>query len=413
MIAAIILLSVALVAALIYISVLQRRHNADVADKARLEARALTAEDAGERQRSFYEDALARQADEARRASEQLAERFSELAAKALVDNSRSLEEQNKRSLDSILAPVRDNIENFRKTIVERYDNEARERYALGERVRELHDLNIAIGRQTQRLTDALQGNSRMQGDWGEMILDNILSASGLRRDFEYTVQETVTDAEGRRLRPDVVINYPQGHRLIIDSKVSIQDYLNMLAANNDNDRERFAKAHIQSVRKHIGELRSKNYQQAVGTPAFDYVLMFIPHEGAFLAAVDLDSALWQTAYESRVLIISPAHLMSIVKLIEQMWCQERQNNNALAIADEAGKMLDKFRGFLEDMERIDRGINTARDAWEAAIGKLSKGPGNLIGKARKLEDLGARAKRRLPARYDEAADDDDDDSDN
>lgn len=406
MIIATIILGLALIAAGIYIIASGRRSATLSADLERERARAQAAEEALTRQQAFYQQALDRQAEEARQANGQLAERFSELAAKALVDNSRALGEENRRSLDSVLSPMRDNIESFRKTITERYDNEARERYALGERVRELHDLNVAIGRQTQRLTDALRGNSRMQGDWGEMILDNILSSSGLRRDFEYTVQETVVDADGRRLRPDVVINYPQGHRVIIDSKVSIQDYLNMLSATTDADRDRFARAHIQSVRKHIGELRGKNYQQAVDGPTFDYVLMFIPHEGAFLAAMDLDTTLWQAAYDSRVLIISPAHLMSIVKLIEQMWSQERQNNNALAIADEAGKMLDKFRGFLEDMERIDRGINTTREAWDSAIGKLSKGPGNLIGKARKLEDLGARAKRRLPPRYDATPDD-------
>ena len=178
-----------------------------------------------------------------------------------------------------------------------------------------------------------------------------------------------------------------------------------MLNADSEAGREQYARAHIMSVKKHIAELRTKSYQDVVGDGRFDHVLMFIPHEGAFLAAMNLDPKLWQTAYDSHVLIISPTHLMSIVKLIEQMWRHDKQNRNALAIADEAGKMLDKLRGFLDDMDRLDKSISSARDAWNTAFGKLTGGPGNLIARAQKLEQLGAKSKKNLPPRY--TADDD------
>ncbi len=323
--------------------------------------------------------------------------RFSELAAKVLAVNSESLRRQNTHGLAEVLAPMRNDLEAFRKSIVERYNEEARERFSLGERIRDLMELNNTVSRETRRLTDALKGNSKLQGDWGEMILDNILEQAGMRRGYEYTVQETVAAANGARLRPDVVINYTEGRKIIIDSKVSIQDYINMLNADSDAAREQYAKAHVGSVKKHIAELRTKAYQDCVGDDCFDYVLMFIPHEGAFLAAMNLDAKLWQTACDSHVLIISPTHLMSVVKLIEQMWRHDKQNRNVLAIADEAGKMLDKFRGFLDDMNRIDKSINSAREAWNGAFAKLTGGPGNLVARAQKLEQLGAKSKKGLP----------------
>ncbi len=345
-------------------------------------------------------DEFEQEKEKIRRQSLEAEERFSQLAAKVLMDNSEELRKQSRNGLDEVLAPMKENLENFRKTITDRYNEEARERFSLGERVRELVDLNQTVSRETRRLTDVLKGNSKLQGDWGEMILDNILERVGFRRGYEYTVQESVTDCDGRRLRPDVVINYTEGRKIIIDSKVSIQDYMNMVNAENDNLRQQYARAHVASVKKHISELRNKSYQDVVAEGRFDYVLMFIPHEGAFLAAMNLDNQLWQTAYDSHVLIISPTHLMSIVKLIEQMWRHDKQNRNALAIADEAGKMLDKFRGFLEDMDRLDKTLSQGRDAWNAAFSKLTAGPGNLIAKAQKLESLGAKSKKGRPSRY-------------
>jgi len=337
---------------------------------------------------------------EQQRLEAELEERFRNLAAKVLVSNSEALREQNRTGLAEVLAPMRENLEQFRTAFTERYDKESAERFSLGERVRELVQLNHTIGLETRRLSDALRGNSKVQGDWGEMILDNILERSGFRRGYEYIVQESVTDDEGHRLRPDVVINYTEGRKLIIDSKVSIQDYLRMVNAESDEQRDRFARSHLASVRKHIAELKNKSYQDVVGDERVDFVLMFIPHEGAFLAAMKLDENLWQTAFDSRVLVISPTHLMSVIRLVEQVWRHDKQNRNALEIARQAGLMLDKFNGFLADMERIEKSLGAAGDAYRNAFAKLSTGPGNLIGKAKSLTSLGAKAKKALPEHF-------------
>ncbi|MCH5221768.1 MAG: DNA recombination protein RmuC [Muribaculaceae bacterium] len=383
MLIAIIILSVALVVAVCYIFML-------TGNAARLQERL-----------SMSEKALAEQRADFDKINSEAEARFSALATQALSVNSEALRQQTNRGLAEVLAPMKENLEQFRQTIVESYSKEARERFSLGERVRELIDLNHTVGRETRRLSDALKGNSRMQGDWGEMILDNILERAGFRRGYEYQVQESVVDSDGRRLRPDVVISYTEGRKIIIDSKVSIQDYFEMINASDDVVRDKYARAHINSVKKHISELKSKSYQDAGSTAEkFDYVLMFIPHEGAFLAAMNLDNTLWETAYDSHVLIISPTHLMSIVKLIEQMWRQDKQNRNAITIADEAGRMLDKFRGFLDDMDKMDKALSNARQAWDDSFRKLVSGPGNLIGRAEKMQELGAKAKKNLPEKY-------------
>ncbi len=212
------------------------------------------------------------------RLESELEERFRNLAAKVLVSNSEALREQNRTGLAEVLAPMRENLEQFRAAFTERYDKESAERFSLGERVRELVQLNQTIGLETRKLSDALRGNSKVQGDWGEMILDNILERSGFRRGYEYMVQESVVDTEGHRLRPDVVINYTEGRKLIIDSKVSIQDYLRMVDAESDDLRERYARSHLASVKKHIAELKGKSYQDVIGDERVDFVLMFIPH---------------------------------------------------------------------------------------------------------------------------------------
>lgn len=334
------------------------------------------------------------------RLSAEAEERFRNLAGRVLVSNSELLREQNRRGLAEVIEPMKSDLERFRQLVVERYEREAGERLSLGDRIKDLVQLNHAIGQETRRLTDALKGNAKVQGDWGEMILDNILERSGFRRGQDYTVQETVAGEQGQRLRPDVVISYTEGRKLVIDSKVSIQDYLAMLNADTEECRERHARAHVASVKSHIAELARKSYQDAVGAAKIDFVLMFIPHEGAYLAAMNLDNTLWQTAYDNRVLIISPTHLMSVIKLVEQMWRHEKQNRNAQEIARQAGAMLDKLRGFVDDMDRIDASLNNARAAWNSAFAKLSTGPGNMIARAQKIASLGARSKKELPDRY-------------
>lgn len=334
------------------------------------------------------------------RMEQQAREQFESMANKILMESAASLQRQNSLGIAGALQPVKENFENFRRTFAERTERDAAERVALAERIRDLMALNATIGQETRRLTDVLKGNSKVQGDWGEMILQTILERCGLQEGREFITQSSV-NAEGGRLRPDVVINYTDGRKIVVDSKVSIQAYLRMVEADSDEHRRAFGKEHIVSVKKHIAELRDKNYQDYVGEARVEFVLMFIPHEGAYLSAMQLGGDdLWQTAYAANVLIVSPTHLMGVVRLVEQMWRQERQNQNAAEIARQAGAMLDKLRGFLEDMESIDRSLNAARDSWDNAFKKLSTGTGNLIGRAERLGKLGAKAKKGLPARF-------------
>ncbi|MDE6270117.1 MAG: DNA recombination protein RmuC, partial [Muribaculaceae bacterium] len=332
-------------------------------------------------------------------------QRFRALANEVLLANSQALGRDNRRSIDEALAPMAERMREFEKSFRETYSAEARERFSLADRVRELVELNRTIGSETRRLTDALKGNTRMQGDWGEIILENILERSGLQQGREYEVQQVVHSADGRTLRPDVVVNYPDGRCVVVDSKVSVSAYLNMLDADSDDARRTAAKAHLASVRAHIQELKQKNYQDLTGQRHCDFVMMFIPHEGAYMAAMQLDAELWQYAFDSRVLIVSPTHLMAVIKLVEQLWRNDRQSRNAVEIAREAGRMLDKLSGFLADLEKIDSGLNTARRAWDAAHNKLCSGTGNLVGRAERMRAMGAKAGKELPPSFRPAAD--------
>lgn len=332
-------------------------------------------------------------------------ERFRAIANEALLANSRALDAAGRRSISEALQPMAERMREMEKTFRDTYSAEARERFSLADRVRELVELNRVVGAETRRLTDALKGNTRVQGDWGEIILENILERSGLQQGREYEVQQTFTSPDGRRLRPDVIVNYPDGRCVVIDSKVSVAAYLSMVEADDAEARNAAAKAHLASVRAHINELKTKNYQDLTAGRHCDFVMMFIPHEGAYMAAMQLDSALWQYAFDSRVLIVSPTHLMAVIKLVEQLWRNDRQSRNAIDIATEAGRMLDKLSGFLADMEKIDSSLNAARRAWDGAYNKLATGTGNLLGRAERLRAMGAKATRDLPSRFKDAPD--------
>lgn len=345
-------------------------------------------------------DMAARLLEEQRASGLQAEQRFRAIAGEVLMANSRSIDAANREALERTIAPMTQRMREMEKTFRDTYEAEARERFSLADRVRELVELNRVVSAETHRLTDALKGNTRMQGDWGEIILENILERSGLQRGREYEVQQVLDAPDGRRLRPDVVVNYPDGRCVVIDSKVSVAAYLALVDADTPEARNAAAKAHLASVRAHINELKSKSYQNLTAGRQCDFVMMFVPHEGAYMAAMQHDASLWQYAFDSRVLVVSPTHLMAVVKLVEQLWRNDRQNRNAVDIATEAGRMLDKLSGFLADLEKIDAGINSARRAWDAAHNKLTSGNGNLIGRAERLRDLGAKATKDLPAAY-------------
>jgi DNA recombination protein RmuC len=329
--------------------------------------------------------------------------RFQNLANGILEENSRKFKEQNETRLNEILTPLRDNIEQFKKTVTDAYSAEARERFSLQERIRELVETNRSIGKEAKDLSEALRGNSKIQGDWGEMILETILEKSGLKRDTHFSVQlttdangNTLRDASGHALRPDVVINYPDGRCVVIDSKVSLTAYVNMVNADNPAEAEAYGRQHLASIKAHIKELSEKNYQEYVGDKKTDFVMMFIPNEAAYMVAMNLDANLWQEAYDRRVLIISPTHLISAVRLIEQLWRQDDMKRNVVAIAEESGKMYDKFVGFVDDMTKIEKSLDSTRTAYDSAMKKLKTGSGNLIRKAENLRKMGAKTSKQL-----------------
>lgn len=329
---------------------------------------------------------------------------FKTLARDILEENALRLRKESDTRLGEILAPLRENIESFRKTFNETYSAEARERFSLQKSLREMIDLNRSISKEAADLTRALRGNSKIQGDWGEMILETILEKSGLKRDIHFEVQkttdasgQTLRDASGRGLRPDVVVNYPDGRCIVIDSKVSLSAYVDMVNAPTPNEAELSGRRHLQSVRAHIKELAEKGYQDFIGDRRADFVMMFIPNEGAYMAAMNLDADLWQDAYDKRVLIISPTHLISALRLIEQLWRQDDMKRNVLEIATESGKMYDKFVGFVDDLNRIGRALDSTQTAYDSAMKRLSTGSGNLVNRAERIRKMGAKTAKRLP----------------
>ena len=346
------------------------------------------------------------QKQEIQRIRQEMNNEFKVLANEILQEKSKSFSEMNHERLAEILNPLKERLEGFKKTVEETYNNEARERFSLKEQIKELVERSESIGAEAKQLTHALRGDSKIQGDWGEMILESILEKSGLEKDREYFVQETLRDEEGhtiqgsdgRKMRPDVIIRYPGGenHQMVIDSKVSLTAYVNYVNAEDADEARLALKQHLVSVRKHIDELAGKSYQDYVGKG--DHVMMFIPNEAAYLAAMQADHALWQYAYEKKVLLLSPTNLIAALKLVADLWQRDKQTRNAIDIAEEGGKLYDKFAGFVDDMEKIGKSLNTTAMAYTDAMKKLKTGNGNLIGRVEKLKVMGVKAKKNLPA---------------
>lgn len=381
-------------AALIYMAV---RYAGARADVARLQA-TLEAERASAEQRI---DDIRRNCDKQVAAERESAgERFKALASDILQANSRQLDERSRLSLEAVMAPMKSSLDAFTKDFKDCYATEHTDRLTLREGIESLMRLNLRVSDETRNLTQALKGNNQWQGRWGEMVLKNILEHSGLESGRWLVLQESTTDEEGERIRPDAIINCPQGRRIIIDSKASLTSYLQLPSAADETERTALVKAHARSMANHVRQLREKSYQDRIGLNKADFMLMFVPHEGAYIAAMNADPDLWQRAWDSRVIIVSPTHLVTVIKLVEQMWQTDDQNVNACRIADEAGKLIDKLAGFLGDLAKIDDSLGKARDAYDAAVAKLSTGRGNIISRADQLRSLGARVSKQMPQRF-------------
>lgn len=329
---------------------------------------------------------------------------FENIANKILETKTEKFTELNKSNLTSILEPLGNNIREFKTKVEEVYDKESKERFSLGEKVKELAQLNKVISEEAHNLTRALKSESKTQGGWGEMILENILERSGLVKDREYFMEHQLvdengipmkSDSEDKKMRPDAVIKYPDNRNVIIDSKVSLNAFTRCVAAMDEESRVNELSEHISCIKKHIISLSSKGYDDY--NKSLDFVMMFIPSEPAYIAALQGDPDLWNFAYDKRILLLSPTNLITSLKLIVDLWKREYQNQNALEIADRGAKLYDKFVGFVANLDDVGEHLEKAQGKYKEAYKQLSTGSDNLVLQATKLRGLGLKTKKELP----------------
>ena len=329
-------------------------------------------------------------------AKEALTNQFKNLANEILEDKSKRFTEQNVANLDALLKPLQTKLSEFKEQVNTSYGNEARERFALKSEIERLANLNLRMSDETRSLTQALKGDSKVQGNWGELVLESILESSGLRKGEEYLVQDSHTQTDGSRLQPDVVVKLPEGRSLVVDSKVSITAYSRHAETSDPVVAEQELAAHIQSLRQHIQGLSSKNYSSLYGIGSVDFVLMFVPIEPAFLLALKTAPNLYQEALAKNIVLVCPSTLMATLRTVAHLWRQDSQNRNALEIAKQCGTLYDKFVGFVDDLEKLGQRLDQAQTSYHDAFNKLKSGKGNLIRTAEKVRELGVKPSKNL-----------------
>lgn len=321
---------------------------------------------------------------------------FKALANDILEEKQKSMTASNKESMELVLKPLRDNIKEFRERVENIYSAQSEQSGALKNELKTLMELNQHITAETKNLTRALKGDSKVQGDWGEMILDSLLENSGLQKGVHYSTQESIKDSEGRNQRPDVVLSLPDGKVIIVDSKVSLTAFVEWSAAEDPRERKSHMDAHIASVTKHVQELSAKRYQDLTDK-APEFVIMFVPNEPAFMYALQNSPNLWADAYKKNVVISSPTNLLAMLRIVYDLWQRDSQNKNALKIADAGGKLYDKVVGFVETLGKVEKNINDASKNYSDAMKQLSTGKGSILSRVESLRTLGAKASKRLP----------------
>ena len=331
------------------------------------------------------------------RIRDEFGDRFKAVAGELLEEKSRRFSEQNVASLGTLLNPLREQLGDFRRTVAEVYDKESRERQLLKHEIDSLKQINQRISEDALNLTRALKGESRTQGVWGELVLERLLEASGLQKGREYEAQVSLKDDNGGRPRPDVIVHLPEGRDLIIDSKVSLTAYERYCVASDDHERGMQLSAHLASMRTHVKQLAERRYSDLPGVNSLEFVLMFVPVEAAFIEAVHHDDELHTFALERQVVIVTTSTLLATLRTVASLWRFDDRNRNAFEIAERAGRLYDKFVGFVDDIEEARKRLDSARDALASAGSKLSSGRGNLVGQVEKLRELGARAGKGLP----------------
>lgn len=364
----------------------------DALEKARGERSVLVERLNAERRQAQDKIELLQQAREA------LSDQFKALAAEILEEKSRRFTEQNQANLGALLDPLRTRLQEFQGKVEEVYVQEGKDRSALAEQVRQLMELNRALGQDAKNLTRALKGSVKAQGNWGELVLERVLEASGLRKGAEYHTQESHTRDDGSRAQPDVVIHLPEDRHLVVDAKVSLTAYEGYVVAEDDAERQLAIRRHLDSVRAHIKGLAERNYQALYGLGSLDFVLMFVPIEPAFMLAVTHDDALFMDAWQKNVLLVSPSTLLFVVRTVAHLWRQEAQNRNAQDIARRGAEFYDKLAGFVDDLDTVGNRLAQAQKSFDAAYGKFTRGRGNLIRQAEMLRELGVKPTKALAA---------------
>lgn len=379
-----------------------RERMAGELSRASIQLAELTMQLDGERRQSDEKLALLKEA------RESLGAQFQNLANEILEEKSKRFAEQNQANIGLLLDPLRTKLTEFQAKVETVYDNETRDRTALGEQVRQLVALNQSLSQDARNLTSALKGSSKTQGNWGELVLERVLESSGLRKGEEYDVQESHANETGGRSQPDVTIHLPEDRHLVIDSKVSLNAYEEFATTEDEDDRQRALKRHLDSVRAHMRGLSEKNYQDLYGLKSLDFVLMFVPIEPAFMLAVTHDRNLFMDGWQRNVLLVSPSTLLFVVRTVAHLWRQEAQHRNAQDIAKRGAELYDRLCAFVVDLEKIGERIGLAQDSFNSARDKLSKNKGNVIRQAEMLKAMGVKPNKALPARLVDAASDDD-----
>ena len=337
------------------------------------------------------------QKEEVEKLQEKFTKEFENLANKILEEKSSKFTEQNKENMKNILTPLQDKIHLFEKKVEDTHKESIDYHAALRQQILGLREMNIQMSKETLNLTKALKGDSKMQGNWGELILERVLEKSGLEKDREYFVQQSHTNADGNRVFPDVVINLPDGKKMIVDSKVSLTAYEKFINEEDDSLKINFLKEHVNSIKRHVDQLGEKNYQDLYQIESPDFVLLFIPMEPAFALALNEDTTLYNKAFEKNIVIVTPSTLLATLRTIDSMWANQKQQENAFEIARQAGALYDKFEGFVADLIKIGKKIDESKVEYQGAMNKLVDGKGNLITSVEKLKKMGAKAKKSLP----------------
>ncbi|MEX0930032.1 MAG: DNA recombination protein RmuC [Balneolales bacterium] len=344
------------------------------------------------------EEKLSSHKEEVNQLQQKFSSEFKNLANQILDEKSKKFTDQNKANLDILLQPLGEKIKTFQKKVEETHITDVRERSSLQEQIKGLTDLNQRMSLEANNLVKALKGQAKTQGNWGEMILERILEKSGLQKDREYRVQESLKDDSGRRQQPDVIINLPDRKNLVVDSKVSLNAYERYSSSEEEAEQLLCRKSHIQSLRTHVRQLSDKNYQDLYDINSPNFVLLFVPIEPAFALAIQYDPQLYEDAFDKNIVIVSPTTLLATLATIKSIWKQEYQSRNAAEIARQSAGLLDKFVNFVADLEKVGERMDQTRKSYDAAMNKLKTGKGNLISSTEKIRKLGVKSRKALPS---------------